>query len=84
VRNRGRSRFHPRACTRNVTASQFGQRSPAGSRQKKNTVAAIPRRMKNPTKTTTNQNTSDIAASHAVPAGETSAPIPTPHDSYRR
>ena len=54
VRNHGMSVFHPRDCTRSVTSSQMGQRSPSG-RMKKNTIVATTiRSTKKPTRTTTN------------------------------
>src|SRR2546423_15100315 len=56
------SRFHPRDLTRKVMASQFGQRSPAGRMKKNTVVAAIRRRMKNPTKMTAKMTASDIAS----------------------
>jgi hypothetical protein len=53
-------RFHPLDWTRNVGASHIGQRSPSGRMKKKITVAAIARRMKNPTKATAKSTASDI------------------------
>jgi hypothetical protein len=61
VRNQGISRFHPRDWTRTVTASQFGQRTPSGRIARKKIVAAMMRRMKNPTKITPNHAASVIA-----------------------
>jgi hypothetical protein len=60
VRNQGITLFQTRDSTRNVIASQFGQRSPSGRRRKKITVAAMPRSTKKPPKIITKITVSDI------------------------
>src|SRR5688572_12135196 len=54
VRNHGMRVFHPRDCTRRVTSSHMGQRSPSGRMKKNTTVATTMRSTKNATRTTAN------------------------------
>jgi hypothetical protein len=65
--------------TRTVTASQLGQRSPSGSRTRNTTVAAMPRRMNSPAKTTTKSTASDIGPTCRQGTRATRSPAATRH-----
>lgn len=69
MRNHGINVFHPFDCTRTVTASQQGQRSSSGRIQRKNIVAKMMRRTKNPRMTTPSHSASDMALEPLLDGG---------------